>query len=168
MTTLSVSGNTRLSYSLSDAPVIGSASESAELRTSQSVSNGTGPGQANVAWRDRVTVTGGAAYSFDLLTLGATVFGFDGVVAINTLKDVLIINNTTATGAQLLVGVIGPSDTTGYAAKINRGGSYRVTDYSDGWPVTTGVNNTFYVANPTTGPVEFDVLLIGVGSTSND
>jgi len=166
-TSLSVTGNSRCTYSLSDSPTIGSIGESVEIKTSRTVANGTGAGEANVAWRNRVTITAGQAYSLDLLNLGATVFGFGGKVVINTLKEFFLVVNTTTASRYVLVGVIGPADTTGYSARVNRGGDYRVADYQDGWAVTNNVNNVVYIANPSAGSVEIDVLVVGVGSTAD-
>jgi hypothetical protein len=166
-TTLSVSGNSRCTYSFSDGPAIGSLAESVEIRTARTVANGTGAGQANVAWRNRVTIAAGQAYSMDLLNLGATAFGFGGKVVINTLKELFVVVNTTTASRYVLVGVIGPNDTTAYSARVNRGGDYRVADYQDGWAVTNNVNNVVYIANPSGGSVEIDVLAVGVGSTAD-
>lgn len=164
-TTLAVTGNSRCTYSFSDSPTIGSLAESVEIKTSRTVENGTGAGQANVAWRNRVTISAGQAYSLDLLNLGATAFGFAGKVSITTLKEFFLVVNTTTASRYVLVGVIGPSDTTGYSARVNRGGDYRVADYQDGWAVTNNVNNVIYVANPSAGAVEIDLVVVGVGST---
>jgi hypothetical protein len=48
---------------------------------------------------------------------------------------------------------------------VNRGGDYRVADYQDGWAVASNVNNVVYIANPSAGAVEIDLLVVGVGST---
>lgn len=165
-TTLSLTGNSRLSWSFSDSPTIGSLSESAEVRTSRTVENGTGSGQANVAWRDRVTIPAGQAYSLTLDDLGATAFGFAGKVVMTTLKEFMVVVNTTTASRHVLVGVIGPNDTTAFSARVNRGGDYRVADYLDGWPVTNS-NKTIYIANPSAGAVEIDVAVVGVGSTAD-
>lgn len=166
-TTLTVTGNSRITYTLSEVPVIGSVSESAELRTSRNVENGTGTNQANVAWRNRVTIPSGQAYSLDLANLGATVFGFAGRVTMTKLKEVMVVNNTETAGRYALWGVIGPSDTSAYVAFLGRGGEYRTADYMDGRTVTANVNSVIYVANPSPGPVELDILLVGVGTFSD-
>ena len=166
-TELTVTGNSRLSYSLSELPVIGSVSEAAELRTGRNVANGTGENQANVAWRNRVTIAAGQVYSFDLRDLGATIFGFAGRVTMTKVKEVMVVNNTTTAGRYCLWGVIAPNDTTAYVAYLNRGGDYRWADYLDGRTVTAGVNNMIYVANPSPGTVEIDLLLVGVGTFSD-
>jgi hypothetical protein len=166
-TSLSVSGASRTSYSLSDDPAIGSVSEGAELSTNRTIDNGTGSGQANAAWRNRVTIAAGQVYSLDLTALGATVFGFGGQVSLTKLKEVFVLVNTTTAGAHVLWGVIGPGDTTGYAARIGRGGEYRWADYADGITVTNSANDMIYVANPSAGSVEIDLLLVGVGTYSD-
>lgn len=166
-TELTVTGNSRVSYSLTEDPVIGAVSESAELRTSRNILNGTGENQANVAWRNRVTIAAGQVYSLDLTNLGATVFGFAGRVTMTKLKEVMVVNNTTTAGRYALWGVIGPSDTTAYVAYLGRGSEYRTSDYLDGRTVTANVNNVIYVANPSPGPVELDMLLVGVGTFSD-
>lgn len=166
-TSLSASGNSRLTYSLSDSPLIGSVGESVEIRTSRSVANGTGSGQANAAWRNRVTIAAGTVYGLDLRTLGATVFGFGGQVALSTLKEIMVVVNTTTSTAYVLFGVIGPSDTTAYTARINAGGDYRAADYQVGWPITAGVNDTIYIANPSPVSVELDIGVVGVGTYSD-
>lgn len=165
-TTLSVSGNSRLTWSLSDDPVIGSLGESAELRLTRAVENGTGSGQANVAWRNRVTIAAGQVYGIQLDNLGASAFGFAGKIAITTLKEFLLIVNTDTASRYVLVGVIGPNDTTAFSARVNRGGDYRVADYLDGWAVTN-TNKFIYIANPSGGSVEIDVAVVGVGAISD-
>jgi hypothetical protein len=165
-TTLAVSGNSRLTWSLTDDPTIGSLSESAELRLTRSVEQGTGSGQANVAWRNRVTIAAGQAYSLELDNLGASAFGFAGKIAITTLKEFMVIVNTETASRWVLVGVIGPGDTTAFSARVNRGGDYRVADYLDGWAVTNA-NKVLYIANPSAGAVEIDVAVVGVGAISD-
>lgn len=162
----SISTNSRLTFSLADSPDIGSISQSVELKSSRTVDNGTGAGQANAAWSARVTLAAGQVYSLDLTNLSLTAFNLGGKLALSTLKDVIVVNNATTAGRYLLYGVISPSDTTGYAARLNRGADYRWSDYQDGIAVTAG-NKTIYVANPSAGSVTFDIALAGVGTYSD-
>jgi len=167
MPTLTLTGYNRLTFSLDDTQLVGSVTGDVEVRSSVTVSNGTGPGQANVAWATGVTLAAGQAYSFDLTNLSASAFGYQGKVTVATLKDVILVNNETTAGRYLLYGVISASDTTGYAARVNRGGSYRWTDYQDGIAVTAG-NKTIFIANPSSGSVTFDLALAGVGTFSDN
>ena len=163
MPTLTLTGNNRLTFSLADTQLVGSVTGDVEVRATQAVDNGTAAGQANVAWATEVTLTAGQAYSFDLTNLAASAFGYVGKINVATLRDVLVVNNETTAGSYLLYGVISQADTTGYAARINRGGSYRWTDYQDGIAVNAG-NKTIYIANPSSGSVTFDLALAGVGT----
>jgi hypothetical protein len=167
MPTLTLTGNNRLTFSLADTQLVGSVTGDVEVRTQQTVADGSGTGQANVAWATRVTLPTGQAYSIDLTSLAASAFGYQGIISVTRLKDVIVVNTATAAGRYLLYGVISPQDTTGYAARINRGGSYRWTDYEDGIAVTAG-NKTLYIANPSGGSVTFDIALAGVGTFSDN
>lgn len=162
----SISTNSRLTFDLADSPAIGSLSQSVEIKSSRTVANGTGAGQANAAWSARVTLAAGQVYSLDLTALSLTAFNLGGKLALSTLKDVIVTNNETAAGRYLLYGVISPSDTTGYAARLNRGADYRWSDYQDGIAVTAG-NKTIYIANPSAGSVTFDIAIAGVGTYSD-
>lgn len=163
MPTLTASAFNRLTFALADTQLVGSVTGTVEVKVSTTVENGTGAGQANAAWATEVTLAAGQAYSFDLTNLPASAFGYVGRVSLTALKDVLVVNSETAAGRYLLYGVISPQDTTGYAARINRGGSYRWTDYQDGIAVTAG-NKTLYIANPTAFSVKFSLAVAGVGT----
>lgn len=163
-TTLEVSGNARLTYTFTDAPTIGTLAETAQILTTRTITNGTGANQANAAWRNRVTIAAGQAYTLELTNLGATAFGFSGVLSLATLKEFFLVNNATATGRHVLVGCIGPNDATAYSAKVGAGGDYRVADYLTGWPVTAGSTDTITIANPTAHAITVDIGLVGVGT----
>jgi hypothetical protein len=163
MPTLTLTGYNRLTFSLADTQLIGSVTGDVEVKSSLTVANGTGAGQANVAWATKVTLPTGQVYSIDLTNLPASAFGYVGKINVATLKDVIVSNTETTSGRYLLYGVISAVDTTGYAARINRGGSYRWTDYQDGIAITSG-NKMLYIANPSNGSVAFDIALAGVGT----
>jgi len=167
MPTLTLSGYNRLTFSLDDTQLIGSVTGDVTVKSSQTVAHGTGAGQANVGWATKVTLPAGQVYSLDLTNLPASAFGYVGKATIATLKDVLVVSNETTANRYLLYGVIAANDMTGYAARINRGGSYRWTDYQDGIAVNAG-NKTLYIANPSGGSVSFDLALAGVGTYSDN
>ena len=166
-TSLSLTTNARLSYTWADSPAIGALAETAELKTSRTVTNGTGSGSANVAWRDRVSIPAGQTYQLDLRDLGATAFGFGGRVVLATLKEFFLVNTATDAGRHVLVATVGTNDATAYAARVNRGGDFRVADYLDGWPVTAGVSDIVNIANPTAHAITIELGVVGVGTTED-
>ena len=162
-TAIAISTANRLSWSLSDAPTLGSAGEMYETSTTRTVANGTGSLQANAAWADLVTIPAGQVLSLDITNLSTAKFGIAGHVAFSTIKDVFVINKETTAGRYVLYGVASPSDVTGYAARINRGGEHRWTDYVDGISVNAG-NKTIYIANPGADSVTLEIAICGVGT----
>lgn len=162
-TAISISTSSRLTYSLADSPDVGTLGEGYETSISRTVSNGTASGQANAAWAELVTIPAGQVLSLDLTNLPATKLGFTGHVNFSTLKDVVVLNKESVAGRYVFWGVSSPSDATGYAARINRGGDYRWTDYADGVAITAG-NKTIYIANPGTDAVLLEVAFCGVGT----
>ena len=63
---LSVAGNTRISWSLSDADAQPQVSMSAQRSSARAITNGTGPNQATVAFTTALTITappGGTYFS---------------------------------------------------------------------------------------------------------
>ena len=162
-TAISISTANRLSYSLAGSPDLGTLGEGYETSVSRTVANGTGSNQANAAWVELVTVPAGQVASLDLTNMVAEKFGFVGYVEFAVVKDVMVVNKESAAGRFVLWGVASPSDTTGYAARINRGGDYRWTDYADGVAVTSG-NKVLYVANPGVSPVLLEVAICGIGT----
>jgi hypothetical protein len=166
--TLSSTGNSRLTFSLSGTQPIGSASDGFEIRTSRTVTHGTGEGQANAGWRNRVTIPAGQVLGLNLLELEGSALNYAGIVAITKLKEIFCVVRTTTAGAHVLFGVISPSDITGYSARVGRGGDYRWADYLDGLTITESVNNWLYIANPTGAGVEIDIAFMGVGTYSDN
>jgi hypothetical protein len=162
-TAMSISTANRLSYSLAGAPELGTLGEGYETSVSRTVSNGTASNQANAAWAELVTVPAGQVLSLDLTNLAAEKFNFAGYVSFSVVKDVMVVNKETVAGRYVLWGVSSPSDTTGYAARINRSGDYRWSDYADGVTLTAG-NKTIYVANPGAAAVLLEVAICGVGT----
>lgn len=166
--TFSATTNTRVTYTLSDSPAIGSLSEGAELKVNRRIDDGTAAGQCNVGWREQATIPAGQTYTLELDNLGATAFGFAGTVTFTTLRDFYLINTATTAGRHVLVGTIGPSDATAYSAKIGAGGEYRVADYLVGWPVVANTSDTIHIANPTAHAITVELVLLGVGTIAND
>lgn len=162
-TAISIGTANRLSWSLADTPTVGLAGESYETSITRTVANGTASGQANAAWADIVTVPAGQVLALDLTLLSTAKFGIAGYVTFTTVKDVFVVNKETTAGRYVLYGVSSPSDTTGYAAKINRGGEHRWTDYLDGIAINAG-NKIVYIANPTASAVTLEIAVCGIGT----
>lgn len=160
---ISITTASRLAWSLVDDPAVGAAGESYESSSALSVSNGTGSGQANAAWVGVVAIPAGQVLALDVTALATEKFSFNGVVNFSVIKEVLVINRETEAGRHVLYGVSSPSDTTGYAARINRSGEHKWADYADGVSINAS-NKMIYIANPGTAEVTLEIAMAGVGT----
>ena len=153
---LTVAGSSRLSWSLSNADVIGSAAAAAEHRTSRAITNGTGPGYANAANTQRITCTG-SGVSLAINALNISVLGVAGQVAFTTLKELLVSVASGPTGGYL--NLQAPGGITG--ARVGVGGQLHWADYQVG---ATGT--TVALSGGPTGTYVVDLTLVGEGTYS--
>jgi hypothetical protein len=160
--TLSVSGNNRLAWTLSESQGVGSVSRSVEQRSSRSITNGTGPNQANVAITDTVSVTGTSTTNIDLAEYVDKSFGYDGVLSFSTIKEVLVNVATGPTGGNLTVGI--PTGVTG--VRMNVGSQMHLADYTAGLAVGGSFSGITLKSN-VTGTYSVGVTVIGIGSYGN-
>lgn len=154
-TTLAVSGNTRLAWSLSDPQSAVSFSGSGESRASRSITNGTGVGQANVAASVSVTGTQ-AGFSLSLTGVTGSVLGATQTAVISTVRELLVSVTTGPTGGFLTLTHPGIS-----GVRVGVGGQFHLADYGSG--ITGG---TLSFAATVTGTYGVDLTAVGLGSYS--
>jgi len=150
--TLAVAGNTRLAWSLSD----GTSSQSKELSRTRSVTNGTGPNQATVAWYERVTATG-VGFSRALGALPVNNLGVTGAASITNVRELMVSIVTGPTGGAF--SVAGPAGLTG--VRVGVGGHLHMVDYVAG---ATGTSTTLALSDGITGTYTVDLAIVGIGT----
>ena len=160
--TLTVSGNTRLAWVLSETQAVGSVSKSVEQRSSRSIANGTGPGQASVAFSTTESVTGTNTRNLNVYSYPAQAFGFGGLTSFTSVRELLVNVVTGPTGGNLTVGL--PTGVTG--VRLNVGGQLHWTDYLGGIPLLSDPSNISLKSN-VTGVYSVDVTVIGTGDYGN-
>lgn len=149
---LTVSGNTRLAWSLSD----GTSTQGKEVSTLRSVVNGTGANQATMSYYERVTATG-VGFSRALGTLPVDFFGVTGTAAVSNVRELIVSVVTGPTGGAFSLG--GPAGLTG--VRVGVGGQLHWADYVTG---ATGTSTTLSLTNGITGTYTVDVAIVGVGT----
>ncbi len=152
--TLSVAGATRVAWSLADD---GGSSKSDTQSSSRSITTGTGPNQANVAWSETFATTGIGSVTWGTLSLPVSAFGPTGSAQVTTLKEVLVTVSTGPTGGYVQFGA--PTGMTG--VRINVGGQFHFADYLSGISTATG---SFSVANGITGTYAGQITVVGNGT----
>jgi hypothetical protein len=153
----------RGSFVVTEDPLFGSRTESVELKTGTAYSHGTGSNQLNAVASFSTTISAGFTLTFDLMDVGQAAFQFGGRVAFSAVKELHVQSKETAAGRVALWGTAGANDATGYAARLDPGGSLHVSSPLTGFAVTEA-NRYLSVANPGTSPVTLDVLIAGIGS----
>lgn len=152
--TLSVAGATRVAWSLADSD---GASKSDTQSSSRSITTGTGPNQANVAWSYPFSTTGIGSASWSVSALPVSAFGPTGSASVTAIKEVLVTVSTGPTGGyvafSLPTGVVG--------AQVAVGGQFHLADYLTGIGVTTG---NIVIANGPTGSYAGEITIVGNGS----
>ena len=152
-TSLTVAGTTRLAWSLSDSQSAADYSASGEDRSSRSVSNGTGVGQANVAASTTITGTQ-AGFSLAITGITGSVLGAVQTARVNTVRELLVFVNTGPTGGFVTVTHPGIS-----GVRVGVGGQFHLADYGSG---ITGGSLAF--ASTVAGTYSVDVTAVGVGT----
>lgn len=149
---LSVAGNTRLQWSLSD----GTAGVGKQMLAARTITNGTGPNQATVAYYEQVTATG-SGFTRSLGALPVTVLGIAGSAGITNVREILVSVPSGPTGGAL--SLAGPAGITG--VRLGVGGQFHWVDYATG---ATGTSTSVTLSSGVTGTYTVDVTLVGVGS----
>jgi hypothetical protein len=154
-TSLTVAGTTRLAWSLSDSQSTADYSASGEDRSSRSVSDGTGVGQANVAASTTITGTQ-AGFSLAITGITGSILGATQTARVNTVRELLVLVSTGPTGGFVTVTHPGIS-----GVRVGVGGQFHLADYGSG---ITGGSLAF--AASVTGTYSVDVTAVGVGTYS--
>lgn len=152
------------SFTLTGAPALGSESKAVDLSTAQSISSGTGVGQAQVGWADIVSIPANSVLSLDLQNADASVLGLGGVVRFTEMRLMRVSNLETDTAKIALIGC--PSagtDTTAYAARIRGGGKWEWEGFALGETVDDPTRY-FTITNPGASAVSVQIALMGLGS----
>jgi hypothetical protein len=150
---LTASGQTRLAWSLSDDETVFGASANAEARSSRTISNGTGPNQAQVAVTRRITCTG-SGQTFNLTGISTEYFGITGTTAVTNVRELLVQVTTGPTGGFL--NLQAPGGITG--VRVGVGGQFHWLDYAVG---ATGT--TIALSGGATGTYSVDMTIVGLG-----
>ena len=160
--TFAATGRTRLAWNLSEPQNVGTVSKAVERQAFHSITNGSGPNQATMAYHATVTVTGTSTTEIDLGLYNDNSFGYDGIATFSKLSEALIRVTTGPTGGYLLVGL--PTGATG--VRLNVGAQMHLASYLAGLGVGSSPS-TISLKSSITGTYLVDVTAIGYGGFTN-
>lgn len=159
-TSLSVSGNTRLAWSLTDSQTKVSFAGSSESLANRSITNGTGVNQATVAFSRSLTITGTNSSSINVNAATVSSFDYTGKAVFTNIREMLVSVPTGPTGGWVLFSA--PAAATGVSGVAVRvGGQMHIVDYATGVSTATGA---WTFQNGPTGTYGVDFTVVGLGS----
>jgi len=124
------------------------------------MSDGDGPGEADLVFADARTIPGNTIEEFDLLDLEQVALNVTIPYEFRQLRAIRIVNASTAAGRRLLIGVDPGRPTVVYAAEVGPGSEWFSVNQIDAWQVTEE-NSVIRIANPNGAAVNYEIYLFG-------
>lgn len=113
---------------------------------------------------DSRTIPANTVETLDLLNLTSSDLGVSVPYVFRQLRVVRVVNNETAVGRKLLVGV-GAGGVSSYAHSIGPGSELVSINAKDSWPVTSA-NATLRMANASGSSLSYSIYLIGTSTAA--
>jgi len=163
MSTFSGSISAGLAFQIAGAPALGTETKSVALAAGLSIGNGTAAGQGTVGWGDLTVIPASTTYVVDLQAAGENAFNLAGKIVFDTVRGVYVENQESAAANNVLVGIAGGTDATGYAVHLEGGGTFLWTAPNAGRPITSA-DRYLTVTNPGAASVAIAIGVYGLGS----
>ena len=156
---------TSLQWNRVDAQEVGSVTNRRTTSGSYAITDGDGPGEADLVFADQRTIPANTIESFDLLNLSQQALGVTVPFVFRQLRIVRVVNESTTPGRRLLVGVDPGRPTVVYAAEVGPGSEWCAVNQTDSWEVTTA-NSIIRISNPNAAAVTYSLFLIGTSTAA--
>lgn len=161
--TLSGSIRTFMNWTRTDAQEVGSVVNRKTVNTAYTITDGDGPGEADLVFADARTIPANSIEEFDLLDLEQVALGVTVPYEFRQLRAIRVLNKATEPGRRLLVGVDPGRPTVVYAAEVGPGSEWMSVNHVDAW-VVTEENSVVRIANPTASPIDYELYLFGTST----
>lgn len=169
--TLQATFDLSLHWLLSEVGDLSSPADEGVRRFLKQFANGTGTGQADTIWHDTRHLAAEASETLDLSSLSQPILGGTLSITFATVRGIMVIQTTPATGALLRIGTAGISngldDLFGGAAgsfRIGPADVFALTRQSVGITIDA-TNKNIKIENEDDGLLGADYDIIIVGTT---
>jgi hypothetical protein len=156
---------TSLSWTRLDTQEVGAITNRKVANSTYAITDGDGPGQADLVFADARTIPANTVESFDLLSLTQQALGVTVPFTFRQLRAIRVVNTSTAAGRRLLVGVDPGRPTAVYAAEVGPGSEWFSVNQTDSWRVTEA-NSVIRIANPNAASVTYELYLFGTSTAA--
>jgi len=161
--TLTGSFQVNLNWQRADAQETGSVSQEAFKSVSYGVTDGDGPGEADLVFTDTRTIPANTVEVIDLLTLTQQTFNVDVPYTFRQVRIVRIVNNETVAGRRVLVGADPGRPQSTYAIEVGPGSEFSAVNHVDAW-IVTSENSELQIANPSSVAVSYSLYILGTST----
>lgn len=151
---------TSLQWARTDTQEVGTITNRKTQSATYNITDGSGPGQADLVFADQRTIAANQVESFDLLNLTQQALDVSVPFVFRQLRVIRVVNESTTAGRRLLVGVDPGRPTAVYAAEVGPGSEWIAVNQTDAWEVTAD-NSVVRIANPNGASVTYSLYLIG-------
>jgi hypothetical protein len=163
--TLTGTVRTSLQWTRTDTQEVGSIANRKTQSATYAISDGDGPGEADLVFADQRTIPANAIEEFDLLNLSQQTLGVTVPFVFRQLRVIRLVNESTTAGRRLLVGVDPGRPTVVYAAEVGPGSEWIAVNQTDAWEVVAE-NSVIRIANPNAASVTYSLFLIGTSTAA--
>lgn len=156
---------TSMQWSRLDTQEVGSITNRKTAASTYTITDGDGPGQADLVFADSRSIPANTVESFDLLNLTQQALGVTVPFTFRQLRAIRVVNTTATAGRRLLVGVDPGRPTVVYAAEVGPGSEWFSVNQTDSWEVTEA-NSVIRIANPNAAAVTYELYLFGTSTAA--
>lgn len=154
---------TSLSWTRTDTQEVGTITNRQTQTGTYAITDGDGPGEADLVFADARSIPANSIESFDLLNLTQQALGVTVPFTFRQLRVIRLVNESTTAGQRILVGVDPGRPTAVYAAEVGPGSEWIAVNQTDAWEVTAA-NSVIRIANPNNAAVNYSLYLIGTST----
>lgn len=158
--TLTATIRSSVQWNRTETQEIGTISQRATRTATYTLADGSDAGESDLVFTDTRSISANAVEVIDLLALTQQTLDVPVPFEFRQIRYVRLVNNETAAGRRLLVGVDPGRPTVVYAAEVGPGSEFSAVNQTDSWRVTAD-NSTLRFANPTSSPISYSLYVIG-------
>lgn len=154
---------TSLTWTRTDTQEVGTITNRQTQAGTYAITDGDGPGEADLVFADARSIPANSIEEFDLLNLTQQTLGVTVPFTFRQLRVIRLVNESTTAGRRILVGVDPGRPTAVYAAEVGPGSEWIAVNQTDAWEVTAA-NSVVRIANPNSAAVNYSLYLIGTST----
>jgi len=165
---LSLEISAGLSWLFEETLDLSTLTDNARLEYSASLTDGSGPGQANRIWHATRSIASGGNDDHDLTALSQTLYGTTVTVGFNKIRALLIVNTSVNSGDTIFLdSSVANAFTSAFHGstssqlEIPPDSPLLLVNKVDGWTVTGGTADMLRISNSGSANFSYKIVIVG-------